>query len=79
MPWLKQVLIALLNFAGTLAAKCMSLNNEPHMIRPILMGLNPIEVNYYQFMIKLDKYNESCNVVDDLSTKNACFKQNKKT
>ena len=73
------MLIALLNFAGTLAAKCMSLNNEPHMIRPILMGLNPIEVNYYQFMIKLDKYNESCNVVDDLSTKNACFKQNKKT
>ena len=63
------MLIALLNFAGTLAAKCMSLNNKPHMIRPILMGLNPIEVNYYQFIIKLDKYNESCNVVDDLSTK----------
>ena len=39
------------------------------MIRPTLIDLNPVEFNYYQFMISLDKCNESCNAVDDLSTK----------
>ena len=33
------------------------------------MDLNPVELNYYPFMISLDKYIGSCNSVDDLSTK----------
>ena len=39
------------------------------MIRPTLINLNLFEFNYYPFMISLDKFYGSCNVVDDLSTK----------
>ena len=46
-----------------------SLNKEPCLIRPTIINLNPIELNYYLFMISLDKCNGSCNVVDNLSTK----------
>ena len=43
MFWLiKQVLIGLLNFSGSLATNCGSLNNEPYMIRPTLIDLNPV-------------------------------------
>ena len=34
-----------------------------------VIDLNPVELNYYPFMISLDKCSRSCNVVDDLSTK----------
>ena len=37
--------------------------------RPTLIELNPIEFNYYPFIISLDKCNGSCNFVDGLSTK----------
>ena len=46
----EQVLIELLNFSGSLATKCLSLNNKPFMITP---------------MISLDKYNWRFNTVDD--------------
>ena len=39
------------------------------MIRPTLLDLNLAELNYYPFMISLDKCNGSFNVADDLSTK----------
>ena len=39
------------------------------MIRPTLIDLNPVELNYLSFMISLDKCNGSCNAVDDLPTK----------
>ena len=45
-----------------------SLNKEPCLIRPTIIDSNPIELNYYSFMISLDKCNGSCNVVGDLST-----------
>ena len=48
-------IIALLSFSGSLATKCMSLNNEPCVIRPNLIDLNPVELNYYSFIISLDK------------------------
>ena len=35
----------------------------------ILVDLNPVALNYYTFIVSLDKCNESCNVVEDLSTK----------
>ena len=70
MFWLiKQMFITFINFSGSLATKCVSLNNEPCMTRPTLIGLNPIELKYYPFMVRLDKCDGSCNVVDDLSTK----------
>ena len=39
------------------------------MARSSLIGLNPIELNYYPFMISLGKCNWICNAVDGLSTK----------
>ena len=39
------------------------------MARPSRIDLNLTELNYYPFMIGLDKFNGSCNVADDLSTK----------
>ena len=48
-------IIALLSFSGSLATKCTSLNNEPCVIRPNLIDLNPVELNYYSFIISLDK------------------------
>ena len=47
----------------------MSLDNEPWFTMPALIYLNPIKLNYYPFMNSLDKYNESCNTIDDLYTK----------
>ena len=46
----------------------MSLNNKPCITIPTLIDLNPAELNYYPFMISLDKCSGSCNAVDDLST-----------
>ena len=74
MFWfIKQVFIMLSSFGGSLTTKCVSLSDEPCMASPTLIDLNPIQLNYYPpFMISLDKYNGSCNVVDDLSMK-ICF------
>ena len=61
--------VTLFSISGSLATKYVSLNNKLCMISPAFINLNPIELNYYPFMIMLDKCNGSCNVVDDLSTK----------
>ena len=37
------------------------------MTTPILIDLNLVELNYYPFKINLDRYNESCNVEENLS------------
>ena len=66
---IRKVFIALLSTSGSSATEYVSLHNEPYMIRPTLIDLNPIELNYYPFMITLDKYTGSCNIVDDLSSK----------
>ena len=55
-----------LRFGESLATKCVPQNNEPCMARH---DLNPGELNYCQFMSRLDRCNRSCNAVDDLSTK----------
>ena len=69
MFWLlKQVFIVLLSFSGSLATKFVSLNNEPLMIMATSVDSNSIELNYYLFMISLDKCNGSCSDVDNLST-----------
>ena len=57
------------HICGSLARKSMSLSNEPYMTRPILIDLNNVELSYDPFLISLEKYSESCNSVDDLSTK----------
>ena len=50
-----QVFIGLLSFSSPLATKCLSLNNEPCMIRPTLIDSNPAEFKCHPFMVSLDK------------------------
>ena len=72
----------LLSFSSSLACvakvsdwkKCVSLNDEPRMVRPTLIDLSPVELRYYLFMINLDKYSGSCNV---LSPKKCVLKETK--
>ena len=51
---IKQVLIILLSFCKSLTTKCVSLNDEPCMVRPTLIHLNPVELKYYPLTISLD-------------------------
>ena len=53
--------------------KCVPLSNQICKIQPTLINLHPNEysqeVHYYSFEVKLDKYIESCNTLNDLSNK----------
>ena len=63
---IKQVFIVLLSFIESLASnrtKYLSLNDEPCMVAPTLIDLNPVELKCYPFMISLDKCIASCNVL----------------
>ena len=53
----KQVLVVSLGFSESLETKCVSLNDEPCMVRPTLIALYLLEVTYYPFMVSLDKSN----------------------
>ena len=58
--------IVLLRFRESLAlhwTTCLFLNDEPCMVRPTLIDLNPVELKYYPFMISLNKCTGSCNVL----------------
>ena len=72
---MKRVFIILLRFSSSLATKYLSLNDEPCMIRPTLIDLNPVELKYYPFMISLHKCSGSCNVY----LQNYVFKKKQKT
>ena len=43
--------------------KCLFLNDEPCMVRPILINMNPNEHKYYPFMVSLNKFTGICNVL----------------
>ena len=79
--FIKKVFIVSFNFSSSLAnvvnfsdhKKCISLNSQPCMTRPILIDLNPDKysqgLHYYLFMVNLDRCNRSCNTLDDLSNR----------
>ena len=60
---IKQMFTLILSFSNSLATECVSLNDEPCMIRPTLIDLNPVEIKYYPFVISIDKCSGSCNVL----------------
>ena len=68
---LVKLFIVLLSFSSSFTCiakvsdrtKCLSLNDEPCMVRPNLLDLNPIELKYYPFMISLGKCNGSYKVL----------------
>ena len=53
---IKKVFIALWSFIESLTTKFVSLNNEPYVIRATLIDLNLDELNYYLFIVSLDKW-----------------------
>ena len=55
--------IVLLSFRETLAKKCHFLNDEPGMVRPTYIDMNPVKVKYHLFMISLNNCTGSCNVL----------------
>ena len=67
---IKKVFIVLLSLSGSLATKCIALNNQTCFTRPTLIDLNSDENNqglhHYPFIVNLAKFNESCNTLDDL-------------
>ena len=55
-----------LSFSSSLAlqrTKYLFLNDEPCVVRPTLIDLNPVELKYFPFMISLNKCIGSCNVL----------------
>ena len=67
-----KVFIVLLRISESLVrgwTKCLFLNDEPCMVRPTLIDLNPVELRYYPFMISLDKCTGSCLILNVLSSK----------
>ena len=63
--------ILLLSFSEFLAreanvsdqTKCLLLNDEPRMVRPTLINMNPVELEYYPFATSLNKCSGSCNAL----------------
>lgn len=58
-----------MSFHGCLAAKGVSMYQEPCITRSALIDLNPDEFNCYMFVVSLDGCNGSCNTYDNLSAK----------
>ena len=62
---IKEEFIAALSFSKSLAAKYVSLNNQPCIVKSTLIDLNPdeprIELYYHPFLVTLDRYDGSCN------------------
>ena len=57
--------IVLLNSLARVAdlTKCLFLSDKLCMVRPTIIDMNPVEPNYYPFMISLNKCTRSCNVL----------------
>ena len=60
------LVLLLLGFCGSLAIKCMSINNQPCMVRPILSNLNPDKLHYYPFIVSMTRCDGSCITAEDL-------------
>ena len=66
---IKQVFIVSLNFNISLTTTCLSLSDEPCMVRATLIDLSPIELKHSSLMVSQDIRSGSCNSGNDLSTK----------
>ena len=47
-------------------SKCLFLNDEPYVIIPTNIDMNPVDLKHYPFMISLNKYAWSCNVLSTI-------------
>ena len=56
-------MLVLLRFGGSLATKCLSMNNQLCMARLTLVDLNLGELNPLSFIISLSRCNRNCSTV----------------
>ena len=75
LKFIKQAFISL-SFSGSLATKCISLNDETCLLRSNLIDLNPNKLHYYSFLVSLDRCNRSCNTLDYPSDRNYRYCRN---
>ena len=78
---IKKAFIELLSLSGSLAsivnasdhAKCLYLNNQQHITQPTLIKLHHNKyiqgLDSYPFAVNLDRRNESCNTLNDTSSR----------
>ena len=59
------LVLMLLFFGGLLAIKCVSMNNQPYVVRLTLVDLNLDKLHYYSFVISMKKCDGSCNTEMD--------------
>ena len=59
------LVLLLLGFGGLLTEKCVSINNQPCIVRPTLTDLNRDGFHYNSFIISLDRCDGSCSTVED--------------
>ena len=69
MPiFIKQMLIVLvlvlLGFCGSLAIKRISMNNQPYLVREMVVNLNLDEAHYYSFIIIINRCDGGCNIIE---------------
>ena len=57
------LVLVLLVFGGSTATKCVSVNNQPFIVRPMLTDLNTDELHRSPFIISLDRCNGSFSTV----------------
>ena len=55
----------LLGSSGSLAIKCVAMNNQKCLVRSTLTDLNSDEILYYPFINSIDRCDGSCNTVED--------------
>ena len=61
---IKQLFTVLLSLSESLTTKCLFLNDESCVVRPTLIDMDPVvELEYYPFMISLNKCTGNCNVL----------------
>ena len=60
---IKQLFVSLLSISKSFSTKCLFLNDNPCMVRPTLINLNPVELRHHPFMISFNKYTNSCYVL----------------
>ena len=59
------LVMVLLGIGGSLAIKCVSMNNQLCMVRPTRIDMNLNKIHYYLFIISLDRCNRSFNTAED--------------
>lgn len=58
------LLVMLLGFGGSLSATCVSMNNQPSIVKPTFIDYH-VKLHYYPLIISLDNCNGRCSNVED--------------